>query len=382
VDDRPGPVNALLAGTAGRDDPCHSAVVSGLEAALAGRRKAKKPAAWDGFRSALASSNDRGLREHVRELDVVFGDGRALDEVRRLALDESADIDERKTALRTLIEGRPADLRAICERLVRVRFLNSVAVRGLVLFDDPEIGRSLARNYRSFHPSERSAAIEVLVSRPAFARALLDQVAAGRISRDDITAFHARQILSLGDPALARRLSEVWGELRGTAADRRDRIAALKKRLDPATLASADRSRGRALFDRLCANCHRLHGSGGQIGPDLTGSGRENIDYLLENIVDPGATVSADFRMVVVAMRDGRVLNGLIKAQSPRTLTLQTQTEAVALDRDDVEGVRPSASSLMPDGLLDPLAPGEIRDLIAYLSHPTQVPPPQAASAK
>ncbi len=80
--------------------------------------------------------------------------------------------------------------------------------------------------------------------------------------------------------------------------------------------------------------------------------------------------------MVVVAMHDGRVLNGLVKAQTARTLTLQTQTEAIALDRSEIEGVRPSSSSLMPDGLLDPLKPDEVRDLIAYLSHPTQVPLP------
>ena len=100
-------------------------------------------------------------------------------------------------------------------------------------------------------------------------------------------------------------------------------------------------SRGRAVFDRVCGACHRLYGSGGEIGPDLTGSGRDNLDYLLENIVDPGATVSADFRMVVVAMRDGRVLNGLVKAQSPRTVTLQTQTEAIVLDRSEIEALRP-----------------------------------------
>src|SRR5262249_5877642 len=153
----------------------------------------------------------------------------------------------------------------------------------------------------------------------------------------------------------------------------------LKQQLDPPTLARADRRRGRALFDRVCASCHRLHGQGSEIGPDLTGSGRENLDYLLENIVDPGAAVSADFRMVVVAMSDGRILNGLVKAQTARTLTLQTQTEALSLDRSEIEGVRPSASSLMPDGLLDPLKPEEIRDLIAYLAHPTQVPLPAEA---
>ncbi len=86
--------------------------------------------------------------------------------------------------------------------------------------------------------------------------------------------------------------------------------------------------------------------------------------------------------MVVVAMRDGRVLNGLVKAQLSRTLTLQTQTEAINLDREEIEAIRPSASSLMPDGLLDTLKPDEIRDLMAYLAHPTQVPLPEAASVK
>jgi putative heme-binding domain-containing protein len=378
IDERPAPVSALLDSTAGRPPSYRSEAVSGLVAALAGRRKARKPEAWDSFRAGLASANDRRLSEQARELDVLFGDGRAIDVVRRLALDESAGIEERKTALRTLIDGRPPDLRAICERLVRVRFLNSVAVRGLALFDDPEIGRSLARNYRGFHPSERPAVIEVLVSRPAFARALLDQIAAGKIARDDVTAFHARQVLSLDDPALTRRLSEVWGALRGTAADRRKQIADLKDRLNAAAMARADRSRGRAIFDRVCASCHRLHGQGGEIGPDLTGSGRDNIDYLLENIVDPGATVSADFRMVVVAMTDGRVLNGMIKGQSQKTMTLQTQTEAIPLDRSEIESIRPSTSSLMPDGLMDQLKADEIRDLVAYLGHPTQVPLPKA----
>ena len=99
------------------------------------------------------------------------------------------------------------------------------------------------------------------------------------------------------------------------------------------------------MFDRVCASCHKLYGHGGEIGPDLTGSGRDNLDYLLENIVDPSASVSADFRMVVVAMNDGRVLNGLVKAQTDRTLTLQTQTEALVLDRSR-DRRRPAVAAL------------------------------------
>ena len=107
-------------------------------------------------------------------------------------------------------------------------------------------------------------------------------------------------------------------------------------------------------------------------------TGRDNLDYLLENLVDPSASVSADFRMSVVAMRDGRVLNGLVRAKTDRTLTLQMQTEALVLDRNDVEEVRPSAVSLMPEGLLDPLTAAEVRDLIAYLMQRTQVPLPSS----
>src|SRR5579883_668407 len=376
IESRPAPLNRLLSGAGQGSEVVRAQVVAGLSAALTGWRTARKPEAWDQFQRTLGATADSGLRDRVRELDVLFGDGRALDEVRRLALNEKADLDVRKRALQTLIESRPPDLRPICERLVRVRFLNAVAVRGLALFDDPAIGESLAQGYRAFHPSERSAAMETLVSRPVFARALLDQIAAGKISRADLTPFHARQILSLGDAALSRRLSEVWGELHTTTADRRGRIEQLKQQLDPATLAKADRGRGRELFNRVCASCHRLHGQGGEIGPDLTGSGRENLDYLLENIVDPSASVSADFRMIVVAMSDGRVLNGQVKAQSPRTITLQTQTEAIPLERSEIEGIQPSPSSLMPEGLLDTLKPDEIRDLIAYLSHPAQVPLP------
>jgi putative membrane-bound dehydrogenase-like protein len=367
-------VNALLVVAASKPAAFQSAVVSGLGDALAGWHKARKPEAWDALQTKLDVFADPTLRDRARDLNVVFGDGRALEQVRRLALDDKAEIDTRKAALRTLIENRPPDLRSICERLVRVRFVNAVAVRGLALFDDPAIGKTLAANYRAFHPSERGAVIDTLATRPAFARALLGQIAVGKVPRQDLTAFHVRQIRSLGDQSLIALLSEVWGELRDSPADRRERVAKLKVQLGTAALAGADLSRGRAAFERVCASCHKLYGRGGEIGPDLTGTGRDNLDYLLENLVDPSASVSADFRMSVVAMRDGRVLNGLVRAKTEHTLTLQMQTEALVLDRNDVDDIRPSLLSLMPDGLLDPLDPAEVRDLIAYLMHRSQVP--------
>ncbi len=203
-------------------------------------------------------------------------------------------------------------------------------------------------------------------------------MAAGSIPRDDLSAFQARQIRTLGDPALTAKLARTWGELRDSSADKKAAIAHLKATQTPSVLAAADRGQGRVLFNKLCASCHLLYGQGGAIGPDLTGSGRDNLDYLLENILDPSAVVTADFRVAVVSMLDGRVLNGLVRSPTDRTITLQAQNESFVLPRAEIERIDPSPLSLMPEGLLDALSPAEVRNLFGYLMQKTQVPLPKA----
>src|SRR5262249_24264710 len=99
-------------------------------------------------------------------------------------------------------------------------------------------------------------------------------------------------------------------------------------------------------------------------------------DYLLENILDPSAVVSADFHMSIVELKDGRVLNGLMAAKTERTLTLKTMTETLTVERSEIVAVPESTLSLMPEGLLEALPPGGARDLIAYLMFKSQVPLP------
>src|SRR5437016_2241885 len=345
---------------------------------LAGWRQARKPAAWDAMVRKLRSSSNTALHERVRDLSVLFGDGRALDEVQEVALHHGPDLSARKAALQTFIDNRAPGLRQLCEQLLSEQFLNSVAARGLASIDDPAIGAKLVKAYRQFHPSERGQLLSALVSRATFAQPLLDAVAEGKIPRADITPYHARQIRSLNDAALNKRLAEVWGELRDLSSDKQKLIARWKARLTSAALATADKSQGRLVFDTACAACHTLYSEGGKVGPDLTGGGRDNLDYLLENMVDPSAVVTADFRMSIVDLKDGRVLNGLIASKTERTLTLKTTTETLTVDRGEIAGVRESALSLMPEGLLEALTAEQARDLIAYLMHKSQVPLPAA----
>jgi len=379
IEKNPAPLNDLLKFTATSSAVFQADILDGLSEGLTGWRKARKPAAWDTLATRLANSSVPALRDRLRDLSVLFGDGRALDAIKAVALDQNAELSARKAALQTLMDTRAPDLRPLCEQLLGEQFLNSVAARGLASFDDPAAGAELVKAYRQFHPSERGQLLSALVSRPTFARALLDAVAEGKIPRADISAFHARQIRSLHDPALSRQLAQVWGELRDSPGDKQLLIGKWKAQLTPAGLASADKRQGRLVFHTACAACHTLYGEGGKVGPDLTGAGRDNLDYLLENIVDPSAVVSADFRMSIVELEDGRVLNGLVAAKTERTLTLKTMTETITIQRREIADLRDSTLSLMPEGLLEALPPEQARDLIAYLMHRIQVPMPASA---
>src|SRR5262249_53220721 len=137
-------------------------VLTGAADALTGWRQARKPDSWDTFVLKLEHSTDAALRERARDLSVLFGDGRALDAVKQIALDLHADIGARKAALQTLIDNRAPDLQAVCERLLTEPFINSVAARGLATFDDPALGVKLVKAYRQFYRSERGQLLSVL----------------------------------------------------------------------------------------------------------------------------------------------------------------------------------------------------------------------------
>lgn len=374
IEKDPGPVEALLSHAG--SEVQRNAIVQGLGEAFQGWRKAPKPKAWDAFAASFKDAPS-ATAVSLRQLSTLFGDGRALDAVKAVVLDEKAPVEKRREALKTLIDARPDDLRSLCEKLLNSRGLNGVAAQGLALFDDVKIGKLLAASYDKFDPADRPGLVSSLVSRPTFARALLAQVAAGKIPRADISAFHARQIRGLGNDSLTKYLTETWGELRDSAGDKAKLIEDLKAKLTPEVLAKADLSQGRAMY-QICAACHVLYGEGGKVGPDLTGSGRANLDYLLENIVDPSGVVSADYRMSMITLKDGRVLSGVIARQDERTLTLRLMTEETTVEKSEIAKQDTSPVSMMPEGLLMAFQPDQIRDLIAYLMHPSQVPLPGA----
>jgi putative heme-binding domain-containing protein len=131
---------------------------------------------------------------------------------------------------------------------------------------------------------------------------------------------------------------------------------------------------GRALFAKTCQQCHTLFGVGGKVGPDITGSNRTNLDYLLENILDPSAVIPKEYAATVLNLKNGRVITGIVRGETPAALTVVTQTETLTVSKDDVDERTASEVSMMPDDLVKQLSDAEVRALVAYLQSPVQTP--------
>jgi putative heme-binding domain-containing protein len=179
-----------------------------------------------------------------------------------------------------------------------------------------------------------------------------------------------------------------WGRP-GTARFRIETVTHEEPTLDKAKLIAQTRSMlrkkpdvpadpvlGRTLFVKNCQECHTIFGAGGKVGPDLTASKRDDLDFLLTSIIDPSAVIEKPYVPTLVFTTSGNVFNGLLKEKESdaETITLQLGNKFVKVSRDEIETMRESKISIMPVDLLKPLNEHEVRSLIAYLQGKTQSP--------
>ena len=356
-----------------RDEALQLDLLSGMLKGLEGQRSVAMPKSWMEAFVKLDANSSAKVRFFAIELALVFGDTRALQSLRSLAIDEKATAPDRQRAVRSLIAKKATGVGKLLTELVDDAALQSEVIRGLAEFDEAATPDLMLGLYGKLNSATKQDVLQTLASRVTWATKLMEAIEADRVPRKDVTAFTARQLLSLNDAALSARITKAWGELRTTPADKAKLIAGYKKRLVPEVIKRANLSAGRALFEKNCANCHRMFGTGGMIGPDITGSQRTNLDYVLENLVDPSAAVAKDFQMEVILTDAGRVITGLIVDESDQALTIQTANERLVVPKPEIEKRTISQVSMMPDGLLQTLNNEQIRDLIGYLASPQQV---------
>jgi putative membrane-bound dehydrogenase-like protein len=348
------------------------AMLEGLSAALRGERTLRMPEAWKTVEARLSQDSTASVQALVLSLSLKFGSESALQALRTTLVDRGSERELRQAALDALLAIRDPELPRVLQRLLEDPALRRSALRGLAGYDDEATPAAVLGLYETLQGAERREALGTLVSRPAYALALLEAMERGDLPARDLSADLLRQLRNLKHPEVNRRMATVWGEYRESDPDAQREIERLKRLYWAGGSQPGDATRGRGVFVQRCQQCHTLYGVGGGLGPDITGANRGDLDYLLQKIVDPNAVIPNEYRASNLETRDGRVITGIVQRQDARSVTMATADETVVIPRDEIELLQESTLSMMPEGLLEHLEDQEFRDLLYYLTRPGQ----------
>ena len=372
----PPALSALVQALGKIENPeAQASILRGMNASLKGQRGVTVPAEWPALYEKLQASPSEEVRQQAQALAAAFGGGAALDGLRKILANASAKPDARLAALDSLLAAKDAPTLPLLLDLVKTPGpLRAPALRGLAAYDDAQISARILAAYPTLDAAEKHDALGTLLARTASARALLAAIDAKTLDRGAITAPFARQLQGLHDAGIDAWLAKRWGAVRTSTADTQQQIATYKKFLTTDSILHANAGHGRVLFNQTCALCHSMFGEGAKIGPDLPGS-FEDVDYLLQNIVDPNATIGKDYQQTFVETKDGRTLSGIVAADDAGGVTLKTLAGPTTVPRAEIKSIEVSPNSLMPAGLLSALDEDSVRDLFLYLRQRQQVPP-------
>jgi putative membrane-bound dehydrogenase-like protein len=301
----------------------------------------------------------------------------AVDAARQIVASADAGIEARVALTRTLADTKnPANAKAFAalaaDKDVPLR-LRLVAIDALGSVGQPPAATAVVDLYSSLPPDLKPAALNALVRTTAGANALLAGVEAKKVPAAEVSANHARSMQALGYTSISERLAKVWGTVKTDRDPERVKVVERMRKVVTAAGPKADAAAGWKVFEARCAQCHTIYGKGGQVGPDLTGVGRDDLDAILTNVLDPNLVIGASYQVNVAKTKDGDVIAGLLVEQSDQQVVLKDATKQTAIPRSNLAKLTVQNLSLMPEGLEATMTEPEFRDLVAFLL--TRQPP-------
>ncbi|RYZ46568.1 MAG: c-type cytochrome [Sphingobacteriales bacterium] len=347
----------------GKQSSIDTAMIAGMRDALEGRTDLKTPPDWKTTYAKLQRSGERNKQLSL-EIAQFFGDTEAANHYFSTLRNKSAALAERQKALTALASQQRPELVKELVPLLDDAALRSDAIRAIASFDDERLAKLLLSKYPSFSDKDKEAAIQTLASRSRSGWLLALAIKDKSIAKRDIPPSVARQLRRVAGSGFV----EIWGPIDQLPSNE----LAYKKYnalLTPKALNGANMQKGQALFKRTCGSCHKLYGEGGLIGPDLTGSNRSKVDYLLFNVLDPTAEIQDDYKLVVITTRDGRTYSGNIIAENERQITMRIVGQETSLiNKSNIQTREVMPVSMLPNGLFETLTDQEVVDLVGYLS--------------
>lgn len=292
--------------------------------------------------------------------------GQLLAQARRVALDQARPVAERGFAVKVLELLPREQLLLLWRELIDLSQPEAVRISAIELCHRaavPEIFDLLVACLSELTPELRSRALEGLLARPQGAAWLLSALESGEVPMVFLTLSQRQQLLGRPEVELRQRAEKLLGG--GSAPKTEEQLTAFRGSLEGLT---GEPEAGRAVFRRVCASCHLLAGEGAEVGPNLIGYAFRSRDDLLLQVLDPNREVDPRYLSYSVELRDGRLLLGVLAGENAAAIILKTAAgESVTLNRDEVEAIRSTSKSLMPENLVNELTPQQFADLSAWL---------------
>jgi len=290
-----------------------------------------------------------------------------FDEGRKITMNSKADEISRLAAIRVLAREKnnlQGDLKLLAGLLAPQvpPKVQSAALSAMGRTNEALVSDLLIAAWAKSSPAARSQMLDVLMSRPAWAMALLGAVEERKIAANEIDANHRDKLTRHENAEIRSHAMAVLESARPTAR------AAVVEQYKEAVLLKGDAGRGGVLFGKLCASCHALGGQGNVVGPDLTALTDKSAAAMLIAILDPNAAVESKYTYYIVDTKDGRNLTGIITEETSASVrVLQANAVTESIRRVDIKEMKSSKLSMMPEGLEMGLSTQDLADLIRFI---------------
>ncbi|MCW5982546.1 MAG: c-type cytochrome [Bryobacteraceae bacterium] len=308
-------------------------------------------------RVALRVLERAGLTQstHTRE---------ALNRAAKLAAARNENADLRADAIGLLALSDPPARHALFESLVNPNEPESVqaaAVRAIGYIPGEQPGAFLLKNWRAFTADVRMEAADALLRDPARVPLVVAALKDEEIQPWSLAFRHRRQLIMHRDPAIRDAARPLLEEAQGE----RSKVIA---RYQPALERAGDPGRGKAVFESVCAKCHKLSGKGAEVGPDLATVRHQTKQVLLTAILDPNQSISQGYEAYVVERVSGGAVDGVMGPQTATTITLRHEEgKEDVIPRSDIRNMYAANLSAMPADLEKQVDVQQMADLLEYI---------------
>src|SRR5262245_11275176 len=281
------------------------------------------------------------------------------------AADEAAPLKTRIAAVEQLRLGKFADQRALLASLLSpaaAADLQSAALSTLASFDATDVDEVILSCFGALSPRLKGQATDVLLSRPAWSMALLSALEAGNLSTGDLDPVKLKLLAEHRNSTIRTRANKLL--VNSQLGRRSDVVDAYRGVLEM----KGDTDRGKQVFAKTCAACHKVQTLGNDIGPNLAAMKARGPEAILLNVFDPNREVNPQYLNYAVLTADGRQLTGLIAAETATSITLRRADNATdTVLRIDIEQLKSTGMSLMPEGLEKQIDKTAMADLLTFL---------------